>query len=383
MADISRKDRAVGAVMGTLIGDALGLGCHWYYDLAAMRADYGAWISDYTDQKPDRTDRFSYIAKHRYEYGLKAGDISQTGELIVMLMESVAERGGYEEADYTTRLDSFLGTLDGTDLSGGFSDRAVRRLWKHRKLGLPWGESGGITETSEADAGRILMSQPRTKAHPNTGETEITVQAGGITDTSEAAQRAIVLAAFYGDDYETMAKHAYGNVQLTHGERYIVGYSLSYALSVASLINGVSLDDIQPHLTSFTNNPAIEPMLACWDIHQQIRDGVAGADTSIKIDPRDACRLFGLACTMGFLTPAAYFLIHRFPDDFEGAVLNAVNAGGNNMARAALTGGLSGALVGIQGIPERFITGLKDHPRLLDLAERIADGRPEVTRKAS
>ena len=50
MVEISRKDRAVGAIMGTLIGDALGLGCHWYYDLEAMRADYGDWISDYTDQ---------------------------------------------------------------------------------------------------------------------------------------------------------------------------------------------------------------------------------------------------------------------------------------------------------------------------------------------
>jgi len=27
------KDRAMGAIMGTLVGDGLGLGCHWYYDL--------------------------------------------------------------------------------------------------------------------------------------------------------------------------------------------------------------------------------------------------------------------------------------------------------------------------------------------------------------
>ena len=180
-----------------------------------------------------------------------------------------------------------------------------------------------------------------------------------------------------------MAKHAYSNIQLTHDERYIAGYSLSYMLSAACLINGVSLNEIKPHLTSFTNNPAIEPMLACWDIHQQICDGETGGDPSIEIDPRDACRLFGLACTMGFLAPAAYFLIHRFPDDFESAVLYAINAGGNQMARAALTAGLSGAMVGIQGIPERFITGLKDHERLLDLAEKIAAGQLENVRKAS
>ncbi|MEX1326168.1 MAG: ADP-ribosylglycohydrolase family protein [Desulfobacterales bacterium] len=27
------NDRAVGAIMGTFVGDALGVGPHWYYDL--------------------------------------------------------------------------------------------------------------------------------------------------------------------------------------------------------------------------------------------------------------------------------------------------------------------------------------------------------------
>ncbi len=365
MANISRKDRAVGAIMGTLIGDALGLGCHWYYDLEAMRADYGDWISDYTDQKPDRTDRFGFIAKHRHEYGLRAGDVSQTGELIVMLMDSVAVCGGYDEDDYTNRFGAFLDTLDGNEmrvdvagkvagLSGGFTDRAQRELWRNRRtaysastLGIPWGE------------------------------------AGSLTDTSEAAQRAIVFAALCDDNYETMAKQAYGNIKLTHRDRYAAGYSLSYMLSAASLINGVPLDEMRPQVIGFADNPAIAPMLSSYDVNKQICDGAAGADPAIEIDPRDACRIFGLPCTIGFLVPAAYFLIHRFPDDFESAVLNAVNAGGNCMARAALTGGVSGALVGIQGIPERFISGLKDHERLLGLAEQIADVPSQALRKAS
>ena len=31
------KNRAVGAIMGALIGDALGVGPHWYYDLDQLK----------------------------------------------------------------------------------------------------------------------------------------------------------------------------------------------------------------------------------------------------------------------------------------------------------------------------------------------------------
>jgi hypothetical protein len=37
-------DRAAGAVIGALVGDALGVGPHWYYDLTELRKDYGDWI---------------------------------------------------------------------------------------------------------------------------------------------------------------------------------------------------------------------------------------------------------------------------------------------------------------------------------------------------
>lgn len=97
-----------------------------------------------------------------------------------------------------------------------------------------------------------------------------------------------------------------------------------------------------------------------------------GADLSLNLDPVIVTRLFGMNCLLMFMLPATYFLIHRYPEDFEMAVLSALNAGGNNMARASLVGGMSGALVGLKGIPERFITGLKDHERLLELAEQVA-----------
>jgi ADP-ribosylglycohydrolase len=91
------KDRATGAVMGALIGDALAVGPHWYYDLEELRRDYGDWITDYTEPKP-----------HRYHVGLKAGQLSQAGIITAMLLRSVVDCGGYDEGDFCRRLDEEL-----------------------------------------------------------------------------------------------------------------------------------------------------------------------------------------------------------------------------------------------------------------------------------
>ena len=91
------EDRAAGAVMGALIGDALGLGPHWYYDLAELRRDYGEWITGYTDPKPGR-----------YHDGLKAGQLSQAGFILVLMLRSLVECGGYDEADFCRRMDEEL-----------------------------------------------------------------------------------------------------------------------------------------------------------------------------------------------------------------------------------------------------------------------------------
>ena len=66
MSATAFEDRAAGALMGALIGDALGVGPHWYYNLHELRAAYGPWISDYTPPNPGR-----------YHAGLKAGQSSQ------------------------------------------------------------------------------------------------------------------------------------------------------------------------------------------------------------------------------------------------------------------------------------------------------------------
>jgi ADP-ribosylglycohydrolase len=78
-----------------------------------------------------------------------------------------------------------------------------------------------------------------------------------------------------------------------------------------------------------------------------------------------------MPCAIYHQLPAAYYLASRFADDFESAVLHAINGGGQNMSRAMLTGALVGAQVGLEGIPVRFIDGLENGQELLELAKKL------------
>ena len=167
----------------------------------------------------------------------------------------------------------------------------------------------------------------------------------------------------------------YENIVLTHNNSYVAGQSFTYALAVAALIEGVPLSDIRAHMSHLGNDKYICDRTVSPDIRFQIGNEAAqmGANQELGLDPVVVCRLFGMNCTLGFMLPAAYFLIHRYPADFEMALLTAVNAGGNNMARAALVGGLSGALVGLSGIPRRFVDGLKNSEHYLKMADVVAN----------
>jgi ADP-ribosylglycohydrolase len=350
---ISRKDRIKGALLGTLIGDALGVGPHWYYDFEALKADYGPWIDDYTAPKPDR-----------YHAGLQAGENSQTGQVFIMLLESVATCGRYDESDFTRRFDDLLATLDGTPEGGRYTDWAIRDVWHTRHLGRDW---------SQVDS---------------------------LADTPDAAIRSPVLAARYANDFEAVVRHILSNVRLTHRDPFIVGQSTAFGLIVNALVNGIPLSEVSGAVPKQAREQGVALSFPVASVHKN-EDGstettvvdapfypalmqpawayAAAKDPAITIEPASAaCRLFGLACTMGFMLPAVYYLVARYENDFETAVLSAINGGGHNLARAGLTGALSGAIVGLSGIPERFITGLVDYERLVDLAECIADAVEET-----
>lgn len=345
-------DRAAGALIGALIGDALGLGCHWYYDLAELRREYGT-ITGYTTPKPGR-----------YHAGMRAGQLSQAGLIQAMLMQSVVAAGDYSEADVTRRLDEELfPQLDGTPMHGpgGYTNQSLREAWRRRvEQRLPWS------------------------------------QTGGAADTSESAERAIVLAALYAGQPRQLAHSVVSNCQLTQNDPAIVAMSLAYAAVLGELVAGATMSpaisetlmqrvkagELPFHSVTgqgYAPPPAAadRPQAGNFSSPDALLTPAYAAQTArdpaIRIEPAaKIATVYGLPCAIYHLLPAAYYLATRFADDFESAVLAAINGGGQNMSRAMLTGALVGAQVGLAGIPQRFIDGLEDGAALVKLAQAVA-----------
>jgi len=94
---------------------------------------------------------------------------------------------------------------------------------------------------------------------------------------------------------------------------------------------------------------------------------------NVRIEPAwKVSHLYGMPCAFYHQLPAAWYLAARFNDDFENAVLHAINGGGQNQSQAMLTGALVGLAGGLAGIPQRLLDGLERADELQQLAHTLA-----------
>ncbi|HZV81361.1 MAG TPA: ADP-ribosylglycohydrolase family protein [Geobacteraceae bacterium] len=354
MSDTTIQERAAGAIMGAFIGDAMALGPHWYYDLAEMRRDYGEWITDYTDPRPGR-----------YHAGFKAGQLSQAGFILRLTLGSLVDCGSYDEADFCRRMDEeLLPLLDGTPVCGpgGYTSQSIRELWRQRvQQKLPWS------------------------------------QTGGPADDTEAIERTLALAVRYALDPARLAATITANTLLTQNDPAIVAMTVAYGAVLGMLVRGhllnpqlsgklmrlvnkgelpfhhITSDNLQPPKPGDPDPPRAGLFASPDALLTPSYMAAAAVDPDIRIEPAwKVSIVYGMPCAIYHQLPAVYYLAARFHDDFESALLHAVNGGGQNQARATLTCALVGAQVGLAGIPQRFIDGLENSDTLCKLARELA-----------
>jgi ADP-ribosylglycohydrolase len=275
------------------------------------------------------------------------------------------DHGDYDEGDFCRRLDeNLLPLLDGTPVSGpgNYTSQSIRELWRQRvQQQLPWG------------------------------------QTGGPADDTEAVERTLALAIRFARQPARLAGTITANTMLTQNDPAVVAMTVAYGAVLGLLVQGHTLnshlsgklmrqvnkgelpfhhitsENLQPPRTGDPDPPRAGMFASPDALLTPSYMAAAAADPDIRIEPTWKVSLvYGMPCAIYHQLPAAYYLAARFHDDFEAALLHAINGGGQNQARAMLTASLVGAQVGLTGIPGRFIDGLEERGRLLDLANALA-----------
>ena len=377
--DIPREERIKGAIMGAFIGDALGLGCHWIYDYEELWQDYGDWVDDYVDPKEkNEGGAFEMISKYRYDVGVRAGMSSQSGQLLQILLESVAHIDSadsdarlFDAERYIQRVNRFF---ENELLPTARFETDIDVYNAHKGVELEHGTFIGANNGIKCFSGRYTNEEVRDNFdvwynsgkkngrwwHRDSGVSK--------TSTSEGAQWGIVLAALYRNP-EELFYAAYDFLNMWYCDRAFIGMQLMYIMTVHALINGVSLEEYENYNIALIDRmSAIGEQVNSFDdiqLFKNIMYFVRKQHLMNIVDDRFAPIFFGQNCHVVSLIPCSYYYALKYSDDFETGVLTAVNSSGNNMARATLTGGLIGAMSGLKGIPKRFIQGLKNESKYI------------------
>jgi len=125
------------------------------------------------------------------------------------------------------------------------------------------------------------------------------------------------------------------------------------------------------------------------DLAQRIRRAANSAETGQPTEAFAADLKLGRGVT-GYVLHCVPVILQawlRFPEDYASAVRSVIRCGGDTDTNAAIIGGIVGGRVGVEGIPEAWLSGLAEWPRNLrwigrlgrELAQGLADRQPRRT----
>lgn len=310
------RDHFVGALMGTFVGDALGMpleGWSWQ----RIRQQYG----EVREMLPAR---------------LGAGTYTDDTVLMIALAESLLAHEGR-----VVPKDLVQWFLSAYDVRRGFGAGMHRlcRLWQE---GVPWQEASSSL-FKEGSYG------------------------------NGAAMRVAPVGVLYHDDLPKVAEVARAQARVTHA--HILGQEgaalQALAVALALRMAGEPLDreeflaELEASLPASgeTYRRALMQAGELWD-HWDDQDRVV--------------RRLGNGTAAHRSVPTAIFAFLTFWHSFEAAVVYAVSLGGDTDTLGAMTGAIAGAYHGVEAIPRRWWEALENEGKGRDYVVGLGESLYEL-----
>lgn len=158
---------------------------------------------------------------------------------------------------------------------------------------------------------------------------------------------------------------------LTHGHSlgYIPAAALVHIIQLISHNDTVTISDAVKDMKR-----AIAEQFAS-DIHLKeflnLIDRAAALSQKIGISDAEAIRSIGEGWVAEETLAIAIYCSLKYADDFEKAVVAAVNHDGDSDSTGAVTGNIVGAFLGLRGIPQKYIDRLELREVILEIADDL------------
>lgn len=179
-----------------------------------------------------------------------------------------------------------------------------------------------------------------------------------------SAMRVAPVGVLYHDDPVSLREVAYKSSQITHshelGKEGAALQASSVALAVGMCPGTVfDLEEFLSRLDSSVRHPVYKGRLA--KVKRLL--GVS--------EPAALVSELGHGVEAFNSVPTAIYCFVSYPKSFRDAVLFAVSLGGDTDTIAAMTGAISGAYLGIEGIPEEWYSKLENREYIEQLGEKL------------
>lgn len=197
-------------------------------------------------------------------------------------------------------------------------------------------------------------------------------------DSPGAITAAAAIALFYNPqrmEPAQLGNLAANTIALTHGDpdAYLSGVVLAYGLA------GILQEPERPISEQFlqASDVMVQQFGGRFPKAAQIAAGVrlAVEKAAQDINPRDCMESF-LCDTASQCLQGAVYASVLSPEDFDAAMILAVNHSGRSAAVGAVTGAILGARLGQEALPDFYLDSLEPIEELRELAADLALGSP-------
>ena len=182
------------------------------------------------------------------------------------------------------------------------------------------------------------------------------------------AMRASILGVALGDDPERMKAFVRASTVMTHTDPKAYVAALAVALAAyLSGVGGVNPGDYQRRLRSVLTGDEDGEF---FDLVAEAARSAASGE-AVEVFAARIGSANGISGYSYHTVPCVLQVWFRYPDDFAAGVQEIIRAGGDTDTAGAIFGGIVGAAVGKEGIPEIWRANVVEFPRTMRWIESL------------